>query len=526
MTEPNLNSESLSPLVTMHSALTNLEVICTISSYTQRRSLPALASTCRAFKHHALNALWRDLQSMEPLVKCLPSDLFSIDGGHVVLQKRIDSKLWDTLFEYLSRVHSITVTQKSIPSTVIEPLNVLMLASPSTPMSWFPNLHKLTWHADATRILAPFLRMALVPSVLVLTVEISSPPDYTFLSVLSSLGALCPYLQNMTFRIRHESEDFDLSHQISPFIAQPISQLHHLHTLSIWDAGSEVLELVMKLRAIQSLSLDLRTSSAWDEKPRFQSPGFDCLEWFNISTRTIVHASNFFSSLRVVKSKQIKVDVTSIKTHRSMRPQLISEFFAILQERCDHDILEYFSLSIGYSKSFSTEPSNFTPLHAFSNLTHLLIAGAGNISKSDEGLCQLAKALPKLQVLKISSTMLSTPLPTFHGLINLVWCCPALTSLALAIDTTESEGIDPKCPGNGRCNKRLEFLALENSIINDPVNVALVISGLFPSLEQVDLAFWKRDTMPNMNPWAIVNNVLHGFRVARERRVESWSDCL
>jgi hypothetical protein len=63
----------------MHSALTNLEVIYTISSYTQRRSLPALASTCRAFKHPALNALWRDLQSMEPLVKCLPSDLFSID---------------------------------------------------------------------------------------------------------------------------------------------------------------------------------------------------------------------------------------------------------------------------------------------------------------------------------------------------------------------------------------------------------------------------------------------------------------
>lgn len=469
---------------------------------------------------------------MEPLVKCLPSDLFSIDeDDRVVLQKPIDSKLWDTLFEYLFRVHSITITQTSIPSAVIEHLNLLMLASPSTTMSWFPNLHKLTWHANGTRIFAPILRMALVPSMLVLNVEISLPPDYTFLSVLSSLGALCPYLQNMTFRIRHESEDLTLKSlpQISPFIAQPMSQLHHLHTLSIWDAGSEVLELVMKLRAIQSLSLDLRASSAWGEKPRFQSPGFDCLKWFNISTRTIWHASNFFSSLRVVKSKQIKVDVASTRTRLPRRSQLITEFFAILQERCDHDILEYLSLSIGHSKGLSPKPSDFTPLRAFSNLTHLLIAGTGNISNSDEGLCQLAKALPKLQVLKINETKLSTQLPTFHGLINLIWCCPALTSLALAIDTTESEGIDPKCPGSGRCNKRLKCLALENSTINDPVNVALIISGLFPSLEQVDLAYWGtfyKDKMDTMSPWVIVNNVLHGFRVARERRVESWSDCL
>jgi hypothetical protein len=391
-------------------------------------------------------------------------------------------------------------------------------------MSWFPNLHKLTWHANGTRIFAPILRMALVPSMLVLNVEISLPPDYTFLSVLSSLGALCPYLQNMTFRIQHESEDFESSRQISPFIAQPISQLHHLHTVSVWDAGSEVLELVMKLRAIQSLSLDLRTSSAWDEKPRFQSPGFDCLKWFNISTQTVEHASNFFRSLRVVKSKQIKVDVTSMRTGWSPKSprQILSEFFATLQERCDHDILEYFSLSIGYTKGLGTKSSVFTPLRAFSNLTHLLITGAGNISMSDKELCQLAKAWPRLQALKISHRKVSAEAPTFHGLINLIWCCPALTSLSLLIDTTKSEGIDPKCPGSGRCNKRLNFLALGNSPIYDPVNVALIISGLFPYLEQVDLG----QSTSDKSQWAIVNNMLHGFNVARERRVESWSDCL
>ncbi|KAG1870229.1 hypothetical protein DFJ58DRAFT_723125 [Suillus subalutaceus] len=527
MTEQsNLNP---SPPLVMHPALTNLEVICTISSYTQHGSLPALASTCRAFKHLALNALWRDLQSVEPLVKCLPSDLFSIDQGRVVLQKPIDSKLWDTLFEYSSRVHSITVTQKSIPSTVTEPLSMLILSSPSTTASWFPNLHKLTWHADGTHIFAPFFAHG----------------SSTVYVVLSSLGTLCPYLQNVTMSIpsQRQSDNFKLLHQISPFIARPISQLHHLHTLSIWDAGREITEHVMKIRAMQSLSLDLRTSSAWNEKPRFQFPGFDDLTWFSLSTETIEHASNVFRSLQIVKCKKIKVGITS---HRETdwlseffsenEIATISQFLTILKERCDHDKLECFSLRIGYSKGLRTKWGDFTSLRAFPNLTHLLIEGAGNISISDETLCQLARAWPKLKALKISSFIVTdgtTKVPTFHGLINLLWCCPALTKLALVIDTTKSDGIDLKCPGGGRCNKRLEFLTLGNSRISGPVNVALIISGLFPYLKEVDLSCWERPPMnttanrkADMGKWATVNMMLRGFSVAKERSIETWSDCL
>jgi hypothetical protein len=63
----------------MHPALRIFEVIDTVCSHAEHESLPALASTCRAFEISALNALWRNLQSVEPLVKCLPSDLFGIN---------------------------------------------------------------------------------------------------------------------------------------------------------------------------------------------------------------------------------------------------------------------------------------------------------------------------------------------------------------------------------------------------------------------------------------------------------------
>lgn len=297
----------------------------------------------------------------------------------------------------------------------------------------------------------------------------------------------------------------------------------------------------MKIRAMQSLSLDLRPSSTWNEKPRFQFPGFDDLKWFSLSTETIEHASNVFRSLQIVKSKKIKVDITSHNETDSLsiffsEIATISQFLTILKERCDHDKLEYFSLSIGYSKGLRTKSGDFMSLRAFPNLTHLLIEGAGHISMSDEALCQLARAWPKLRVLKISSfiaTNGSTEVPTFHGLINLLWCCPALTSLALVIDTTKSGGIDLKCPGGGRCNKRLEFLTLGNSRISGPVNVALIISGLFPYLKQVDLSCWQRPPMnttahrrADMGQWETVNMMLHGFGVAKERSIETWSDCL
>ncbi|KAG0700854.1 hypothetical protein DFH29DRAFT_876323 [Suillus ampliporus] len=515
----------------MHPALTNLEVISIISSYTQRASLPALASTCRAFEHPALNALWRDLQSVGPLVRCLPSDLFSIDQGCVVLQKPVDGKMWDTVFKYASRVHSITVTQSDC-LTVLERLGVLMLSCPSTPASLFPNLRKLTWCLDETRVFAEVLRTVLVPSMSVLDVQIPSASP-ALLSVLSSLGTLCPHLQNMTVNVRYATND-SLLRKISPFITQSISQLHHLHTLSVWDLGTQGIEHVMQLRALQSLSLDLRTSSAWDTKSPLQFPGFHDLKLLDLSTSTLQRASNFLSSLQVVKSKEIKVSFTSQAANFSgSGSETLSQFLTILQKRYDDNKLESFSLH-GVSGQIFTKMSVFTPLHACRNLTQLVIEGAGDISMSDKELCQLARAWPKLQVLEITCYSNTTTVPTLHGLIDLLRLCPALTSLALVIDATKLDGIDLKFPGGGNRNKHLRFLALGNSPIRSPPDVALILSGLFPRLEQVNLAYWRTTSVYSssqkapvvkqrelLKQWELVNSCLGAFSIVKGRGIEA-----
>ncbi|KAG2043389.1 hypothetical protein BDR03DRAFT_1087599 [Suillus americanus] len=316
----------------MHPALRILEVIDIISSHTEHGSLPALASTCRTFENPALNVLWRNLHSVGPLVKCLPSDLFGSDRGCLVLQRPPDGKVWDTLFKVLA---------------------------------------------------------------------------------------------------------------------------HGFRTLT---SGIEPADHFSFLRGI-----------SFDFAPHPESSASESA--------------------------------------------MLSQFFAILQEKCDNDKLKSFSF-IRLGKKKSIELGIFTSLHAFSNLTQLVIEEGCDISMSDEELCQLVRAWPKLRVLKLSLYNIIT-LPTFHGLIGLLRLCPVLTSLSLDIDVTELDGIDLKCPGGGLCNKHIEFLALGTSHVRSPAKVAVILSGLFPRLEKVDLGGSTSDR------WTLVNDFLSGFRLVREQHIEA-----
>lgn len=511
-----------SPSLAMHPALQNYDIICTICLYVHHRSLPALASTSRIFERPALDVLWRNLQSVEPLVKCLPSDLFGIELGRMVLLKPLDARIWGILCKYTSRVHSITQSDRL---AVIEPLGSLMLSCPSTPASLFPNLRRLKWHTDGTHCAAEFLRMAFVPTLLSLDMQISSASSI-FLSVLSSLGTLCPDLQIMIILL--PSATNDLLRKTSPFVAQSISQLHRLRRLIVWDLGNQGNEHLMQLPALRTLMLDL-TSSAWERRSLLQLPGFRDLDTLILFIDNLEHASDFLSSLQVIESKNIGIRFTA--AYPSTRSSTtLSQFFAILGETCDHNNLTSFSLL--ESAKVSTNLDIFKPLYTCHNLTRLLVEHSWNISMADEELCQLVRGWPKLQVLNISRFVAinETTIPTFHGLISLLGLCPALTSLTLVINTTELDGIDLKTPGGGICNNHLEKLVLTNSPMESPLNVALILSGLFPNLLKVDLGCWDsapknllppKQSATQLEQWQAVNLFLLGFNVVRERCTET-----
>ncbi|KAG2125760.1 hypothetical protein DEU56DRAFT_564909 [Suillus clintonianus] len=510
-----------------HPALQNIDIIRTICLYVHDGSLPALASTCRIFEHPALDVLWRNLQSVQPLVKCLPSDLFSIEKGHIVLLKPLDTKMWDILHKYTSRVHSITQSGRL---AVIEPLGSVMLSCPSAPASLFPNLRRLIWHdADGTHCAAEFLRMALVPTLEYLKIQISSASSI-FLSVLSSLGTFCPNLQTMIVNLSPSAINRDdLLQKASPFISQSISQLQRLQRLFVWDLGNQGMKHVMQLQALQRLWLDLSVPSTWGKRSHLRFPGFQNLDRLDLFIDNLEHATDFLSSLQVIRCKKITIhfELTTVNSSAS-KSTTPSPFFSILGKICDHDNLESFAIP-ETPENIHTKPSVFAPLHKCRNLTRLLIEHSWKISMTDQELCQLVRGWPKLQVLSFSKfvTIDDTTIPTFHGLISLLQLCPALTSLTLVVDATTLDGIDFRSPGGGACSRDLKELVLSNSPIKSPLNVALIFSGLFPNLQEVDLDCWDSApaTLPRQSQavkkqWEEVNLTLFSFSVVKERRVE------
>lgn len=422
--------------------------------------------------------------------------------------------MWDTLCKYTSRVHSIT---QSDSSRFIDPLSSIMLSYPSSPASLFPHLRKLTWHANGSQFAAEFLRMAFVPSLLSLDIQISSPSS-TFLSVISSLSTLCPHLQDMTLVTYETSKVF---HKGSPFILQPISQLQNLHTLSIWDLGNQGIEHIMQLQALRSLSLDLRGGpSIRDSQSHLQLPGFHDLEFFHLSADRLEDAFYLLNSLQVVRSKEIIACFNFAPDSKAM----LTKFLAILQQKYDVDNLEHFTLKF-LSGNVQTHADDFMPLQACRNLTQLHIRHGCDTSISGEELCPMVSAWPKLEALSIGGLSIGNTIITFNGLISLLELRPSLTSLSLVIDTTKLDGIDIKRPGGGIFSKHLKVLTLGNSPIDSPQHVVLILSGLFPYLEQVELDYWDSYTLAQKkimtDRWMSVNTLLRCFSIVRERYTEA-----
>ena len=60
----------------MHHCLYIEEIICIIFSLSTKRDLVSLAATCKTFRDPALRILWRCLEDLSPLIRCLPVDIW------------------------------------------------------------------------------------------------------------------------------------------------------------------------------------------------------------------------------------------------------------------------------------------------------------------------------------------------------------------------------------------------------------------------------------------------------------------
>ncbi|KAG0694386.1 hypothetical protein DFH29DRAFT_1006385 [Suillus ampliporus] len=281
------------------------------------------------------------------------------------------------------------------------------------------------------------------------------------------------------------------------------SRLHHLRTLRVWDLGNTGIDHIMQLQALRTLHLDLKISSAGESrKSHLSFPGLHNLHNLRLSFGAFEQAmdSDFLSSLEVIRSKEIELVFASqiVESSEGVSTSLF-QFLAILPKICDNEKLE--RLSLVWIEEYT---------HAISCL-HAIAC----ISQFDWA--------PSTQNQLLYRNW-------YYRSANI----PRAASLALVIDATKLEGINLRSPGGENFSKCLKDLTLGNSIISSPLNVALILSGLFPYLEQVNLDCW--DTAPmnssrsvlhkysEMEKWDAVNSFLHGFSIVSKHIVPSFQD--
>ncbi|KAG2111190.1 uncharacterized protein F5147DRAFT_686696 [Suillus discolor] len=501
----------------MHQALRLTEIIDQISWHTDRDSLPHLALTCRTFEGPALDALWRNLPSLEPLINCIPTHLWGHSfQGELILLRPIDTTTWATFREYAFRVHSIT--QSEDPSPIIDYLRILMLSYPYPSSTMFPNLRSLAWNVHEIHLAIEFLRMAFVSSLVSLDLRIASISP-ALICILSTIGTACPNLTSF----RPQVDNPTWNRELVPFLTQAICQLHRLSTLTVCELEDPGMMHVTQLQSLKTLWLYIGPSSLRRTGLPPQSLGLECLELLGLQAIRLDHITDFLRSLRTVQSKHL----TAVFSSNGFEQQFnfIPEFCTILLERCDN--LEAITLCEPFYNTFHNvyaQPGDFGPLRRLRNLTHFDVEAACTISISNDKLGELVNAWPKLKTLRLSCYRdpTITVMPTFHGLINVLRLCPELVSLSLVIDTTQLDGINVKSPGNGNRNNGLQELILGNSPISSPLDVALVLNSLLPNLPGVNLDVWIGGPLDAlfekpwaMEQWKLVNCLIGGFRVVR-----------
>ncbi|KAF5312357.1 hypothetical protein D9619_002907 [Psilocybe cf. subviscida] len=162
--------QTMFPTILRDPDATNKLLEAILDSPNGRRSLSRLARTCRALAEPALDILWRDLDSLIPIIGLFPAHLLKkTRKPGLGLTKAPREEDWNTIIKYSERIQRIAYDETlnnvaaSIFATLAEHPNAHLL----------PRLRELTWKVET----APALdrcTLFLGPSVQFVNLEIGS----------------------------------------------------------------------------------------------------------------------------------------------------------------------------------------------------------------------------------------------------------------------------------------------------------------------------------------------------------------
>ncbi|KAN0090698.1 hypothetical protein V8E55_004264 [Tylopilus felleus] len=417
--------------------------------------LAALARTCKTFKEPALDLLWSELVDLSPLARCVPKACQSSGTVRISFcrsgpiarmlippspqrysfSRPINEVEWNTLRSYTRRVWFIHAF--STDYGLLDDDSIRAVFNPPSSKPLFPNLRSLYWR-DVTRF--PVKHVA-VPLLTSLTLHVHFYPGGGCLSrhFLDSAADLSPNIKQ--FRI-YMSRPHPLDETISRHICRWTD-------LEVVDCPNVALnaEAVTRLSSMSTLTRLAFTLSAelTDHISDLRSTlVFSNLDHMGISSGSLDTVGELLPRIQlpVVHSLVIKVGSTPSE-------DTVQGFAMIFQNTCPSDTLTNLELlDTGDQIRSHVNPNHLAhhtlslrvvqPWTAFSNLLRIHINLKWTVILTDDDLIDLVSATPCIESLVINDVWgwRTDGGITLVGLHQLLWSCPSLYDICLAVNTS------------------------------------------------------------------------------------------
>ncbi|EIW78127.1 hypothetical protein CONPUDRAFT_156137 [Coniophora puteana RWD-64-598 SS2] len=256
----------------MHDCLLVIEIFRVIceqlasSSTEHHAALSAVARTCRVFKEPALDALWAELDKLEPLIRCLPEALWRWElpdspDRCLVIRRPLRASDWDLFRYYSNRVRVLTHEHAS---DRIAPNTLALLGFPNRTAPLFPNLHRVCW-TDNRSEAYPFLDVVCGSHLKELSMNLPEIDTYSDAdsmiarSFLHSIVGRCATLKSLEIREEDVNPDYEDA------ISEVVSSLPKLEVLNCGLLEYGAIAHLDQLESLRELSFTVSPKYSYQD---------------------------------------------------------------------------------------------------------------------------------------------------------------------------------------------------------------------------------------------------------------------
>ncbi|KAJ7062594.1 hypothetical protein C8F01DRAFT_1368361 [Mycena amicta] len=503
----------------MHRCLQIPEIAWQVAGHvpeSHRKTLLALALTCRLFQDPTLDQLWHDpgADTLQYLIACFPPGVMTaslVAGKFVVtLLRPVTLSDWDRPRQYCARVRKYRFAYLAC-ITYTDALSLMSI--------WLP------WPCLLPRLefLECDITGAKQPTVAAQQIKLFFSPTLRKIQLLGQPALILSPLMMIIVRdmplthleIGNDEYRSEWTAGDCTAISALACRLRRLQSLNVPVVDSDTLQHLATLVGLSSLHLNALPPDLLRQMHHTE-PTFLTLKEFSISEAHLPSVIRFLPLLANSPLQELTLTPTGDATTAQ-----ITQLYAAVATTISASSLGSICLDPSEDGDSTWEVSRdvFSCLLSFPALTCISLRSPGGLDIDDSTVVMLVRACPLLERLYLEQPN-STTLLTLAVLIPIARHCSALRNLELTLDTSAIPSSHPPSPTEERVvQDRLIQLDIGYSHLVKEFPVARFISGLFPSLRQVCTSWASYDTAEStemVSRWKEVEKLLPELREIRE----------